>query len=1345
MEFLKDPNRTPNPLKNANLLSQFFFWYMNKTFSLGSSRPLEKGDVHDITDKESSELLSEELERNWLVEKTAKKNPSLFFCLLKMRGCILLLCGFMLFITELLKICQTVFLQQLIQNFSDSDFGKDNSAYFWAVSLSACLIACWALLHHSFHVVEKTGTRLKIACIGVIYKKVLRLSNHSLARITSGHIVTLISSDVHKVQEGFNFLCYLWISPILLAIGVVILWREIGPSCLAGIGVLIITIPIQIWFGKFFAYMRSKTVAKTDQRVNIMNEVITSMQVTKMYTWEDSFAEMVNKVRCDESNRILKTAMARSLNNTMFSVSPYLVSLATFSLFYVYGSGITLAKVFLVLNIFFTIRLSVVLFFPMEILMLTESYVSCKRIQAFLLENEQAQIKSSTAGQTYPEAPLKTEALMHFENVTAAWNNDLEDVICDLSFKADLKNCLVMIVGTVGTGKSSILMAAMNELYVKKGNIIKNGSLGYAAQQAWIFSGTLRSNVLFGQEFDKKRYEKTITACALKQDLESFAKGDLTLVGERGVSLSGGQKARISLARAVYSNADIYLLDDPLSAVDAKVGKYIFEKCIRGLLRNKVVILATHQIQYLQHATNIVCLKEDSSTVASSVHELSEKGVNLVSILDSESQEKRQNHDAAIEAEDEHMGGQNDTLSGITLDIGEKNKRLHGSIQSLNSFHSNYEKEEETEEEENRNRGAIPAKLYLEYFIQGVGWISTLALLLSLVASQVMLTFTDYYLAEWASGEEQRNGNVTITAKFYVNSDPDINVYVLASLVVACFLINFFRTTYFYATLVKCSRELHNLMFKAVLKAPIYFFDTNPVGQILNRFSRDVYFMDDELPWTFFDFASLSLLTLAIIILNCVSVPYLTVLVIPLMIIFFYARRYYMKSSRELRRLEAVSRSPLYTHISATLAGITTVRSFDIQEKILHEFYACQDYQTGAWFMFLSGSRWFSQRLDLLTVVFSICSTFAPIVAAPYIDIDAGLAAVSLSYILMLCGMFQWCVRQSAEVDNLMTSVERVFEYTKLEPEPDNGASKDLRETWPEYGLISGEGASFAYHSSLPYVLKNLYFCIQPMEKVGIVGRTGAGKSSFLSMLFRMGNITGTVQIDGYPISGLKLKDLRKSISIIPQDPVMFSGSLRKNLDPFNEYTDADVWEAIEEVQLKDSVMELPGRLQSEITEAGSNLSVGERQLLCLARALLKKNKIIVIDEATANVDMETDALIQQTIREKFKECTVLTVAHRLNTVMDSDRVMVMEDGSVIEFDEPYQLLQDSTGSFRKLVDQAGSHEAKRLETLAKKANQLRCRSESRQHNDTYPRSYTERENEQQTQNWEISFSERSA
>ncbi|XP_057310595.1 ATP-binding cassette sub-family C member 4-like [Hydractinia symbiolongicarpus] len=1286
-----------------------------------------------------------------------------------MKGCTLLLCGFSQLLVELLRISQTIFLQKLVQNFSDPDFGKDNSAYYWAAALSACLVLGWALLHQTFLVLEKTGTRLKTACIGMIYKKVLRLSNHSLSKVTSGHIVTLISSDVHKVQEGFKFSNYLWISPIQLMVAVVILWREIGPYCLAGIGVLVITIPIQIWFGKFFAHMRclskrpkwfliyfcqcykfllrSKTVAKTDQRVNIMNEVITSMQVTKMYTWEDSFAQMVNEVRKDESNRIMKTALARSINNTMFSVSPYLVSFATFALIYKYGDGITLSIVFLVLPLFFAIRLGVVLFFPLSIQMLTEAYVSCKRIQAFLLEDEQTQDKSLTTKQSYTILPSRNEPLLHFQNVTASWNNDLEDVIFDLSFKADSENSLVMVVGPVGSGKSSVLTAAMNEINIKKGNVTRNGTIGYAAQQAWIFSGTIRSNILFGQAFDKERYERTITACALTQDIKSFAKGDLTLVGERGVSLSGGQKARVSLARAVYANADIYLLDDPLSAVDTKVGKYIFEKCINGLLRKKIVVLATHQIQYLKYATDIVCLKKDSTTITGSLQELSKNGVNLISILHEESHEKEWEHDSAIETEDHieymHVDRNEIGLSKVITDIGQTNKGLHGSLESLNSFDvdsGKNEEVEEDEEEESRKRGSISAKLYLQYFLKGVGWLATLALVLSLIAGQVMLTLTDYYLAEWANGEEQRNKNVTITAKFYVESDPHINVYIFASLVAVSFLMNFFRTTYLYAILVRCSRQLHNLMFKAVLKAPMYFFNTNPVGQILNRFSRDVYFMDDELPWTFFDLAYLSLLTLAIIILNCISVPYLTVLVIPLMIIFFYARRYYMKSSRELRRLEAVSRSPLYTHISATLAGITTIRSFDIQDKVVQEFYTCQDYQTGAGFMFLSGSRWFSQRLDLLTVLFSICSIFAPIIAASYIDIDTGLVAVSLSYILLLCGVFQWTVRQSAEVDNMMTSVERVFEYTKLEPEPDNGTNKGLRETWPEKGSITSEGASFSYHTSLPCVLKKMDFCIRPMEKIGIVGRTGAGKSSLLSMLFCMGHLSGTVRIDGYPISDLKLKDLRKTISIIPQDPVMFSGSLRRNLDPFNEYADADIWQAIAEVQLKEHVMELPGKLESEITEAGSNLSVGERQLLCLARALLKKNKILVVDEATANVDMETDALIQQTIRKKFKECTVLTVAHRLNTVMDSDRVMVMEDGSVLEFDEPYQLLQNSTGSFRKLVDQAGINEANRLETLAKEANQLRYRSESRRHDDSYLGSLIEREFEQRAQNWEISL-----
>jgi len=916
-------------------------------------------------------------------------------------------------------------------------------------------------------------------------------------------------------------------------------------------------------------------------------------------------------------------------------------------------------------------------------------------------------------------SPKKTStshaSMVKFTDVCADWDNiSHHPLLNTLSFTVNSKKPLLIIVGPVGSGKTSILMTVMKELKLLSGDITTSGTTAYVSQEAWIFSGSVKQNILFGQPYDKDTYQQVIAACCLTMDLQSFEKGDKTLVGERGVSLSGGQKARISLARAVYQNADIYLLDDPLSAVDAKTGKHLFEHCIRGLLEKKLVLLVTHQIQYLEHANDIICLQENGHTMRGSLHDLSRHGVDIVNILRQESHEKQWDQDSAIDTSD-NLDTTNQSLAKFSISFSKDlHKARTNSEMSCTSLDNLVR--ETAEEDEYIEQGAIPLKSYVKYFTQGVGWIMFSLLITSQFVAQVTLTFTDYWMGRWAEAETQRTSNLTITSNMYFLTNPDYNIYIFAALVTLAAFFSFFRAMYFFYVLVKCSRQLHNTMFKAVLNAPLYFFDTNPVGQILNRFSRDIYSMDDELPWSFFDFVQFGLLSLAIIIINCISVPYLAVLVLPLLIIFVLARQSYMRTSRQLKRLEAVSRSPLYTHISSTLAGMTTIRSFDLQKKILTEFYACIDYQTEAWITFLTASRWFGQRLDLVAVFFSICAIYAPVLIATYsADVNTSLIGVSLTYALQLCGLFQWCIRQSAEVDNMMTSVERVFEYSEIESEPDNGDNKDLRKTWPEYGLITAEACSFSYHESLPYVLKKLSFCIKPREKVGIVGRTGAGKSSLISMMLRLGNMTGTIRIDGYDISMLTLKELRRNVSVIPQDPVLFSGTLRKNLDPFNEYKDGDIWEALEEVQMKDTVMDFTSKLNNEITESGSNLSVGERQLLCLARALLRQNKILMIDEATANVDTETDVLIQRTLREKFKDCTVLTIAHRLNTIMDSDRVMVIESGRIVEFDEPIELLQNASGYFRKLVDQAGRNEANRLKSLAEEAKQLRKLSDMQQ------------------------------
>jgi len=440
--------------------------------------------------------------------------------------------------------------------------------------------------------------------------------------------------------------------------------------------------------------------------------------------------------------------------------------------------------------------------------------------------------------------------------------------------------------------------------------------------------------------------------------------------------------------------------------------------------------------------------------------------------------------------------------------------------------------------------------------------------------------------------------------------------------------------------------------------------------------------------------------------LNVAAMPYLLAAAIPIIALFLFIRHYYLKTSREIKRLEAMNRNPLYSHISATIQGLTTIRAYSAEDRFRHMYHVYQDDHTATWFLFQAGSRWLGSRLDFMCAMFIVVVAITPLLMAEGgISVSAGVVGLALTYAKVLTGGFQWCVRQSAEVESLMTSVERVQEYTRLDQETQpNDQTVDVPKDWPKYGIITAEGLYYAHHNTLPYVLRKMNFCIRAQEKVGVVGRTGAGKSSMIAALFRLAEPEGNVRIDAIPITAISLNDLRSNMSIIPQDPVLFSGSIRRNLDPFNQYDDSGLWNALQEVQLKETVSELPDGLDTKLTEGGSNFSVGQRQLVCLARAILKHDKILIIDEATANVDHSTDALIQETIRTKFKCCTVLTIAHRLNTIMDSDRVMVLDEGKLVEFEEPYLLLQNKDSLFSNMVEHTSQHLRTNLYETARQA-----------------------------------------
>ncbi|XP_053085621.1 multidrug resistance-associated protein 4 isoform X4 [Pangasianodon hypophthalmus] len=1100
---------------------------------------------------------------------------------------------------------------------------------------------------------------------------------------------------IFTLIEVTIFLHFLWVVPLQAAAVVGLLWQEIGPSCLAGMAVLIFLLPLQSLFGKLFSKFRNKTAVLTDSRIRTMNEVVSGIRIIKMYAWEKPFAALINDIRKKEISKIMSSSYLRGLNMASFFAASKIIEFVTFTVYVLVGNTITASRVFMAVSLYTSVRLTVTLFFPAAIEKVSEASISIRRIKKFLLLDEL--VKHNVA---VPQEEKK-EVSVEIQDLICYWEKS-QDVptLQNISFRVKMGQ-LLAVVGPVGSGKSSLLSAILGELPQDKGIVKVTGNLTYASQQPWVYPGTIRSNILFGKELQPQRYEKVLKACALKKDMELLPEGDLTVIGDRGATLSGGQKARVNLARAVYQDADIYLLDDPLSAVDAEVGRHLFDHCICGILKKKPRILVTHQLQYLREADHILVLKEGHIVVQGTYTELLHSGVDFTSLLKKDEEEEQT---GTIESSRSRTLSQNSVRSGTSSVVSDKDEVHQLPAESV-----------PTMSDESRSEGNIGVRMYLKYLTAGVNALVLLILVLLNLLAQTSYILQDWWLAYWATEQEKLhvlNQNLTFSNNISLNQNVtqqlsnEFYLGIYSGLTVATLLFGFTRSLMMFNALVCSAQTLHNRMFNCIIRTPVRFFDINPIGRILNRFSKDIGHIDSMLPWTFVDFIQVFLQIVGVIAVATSVIPWILIPVLPLLIVFLFLRRYFLQTSRDIKRLEATTRSPVFSHLSSTLQGLSTIRAFKAEERFQQTFDSHQDLHSEACFLFLTTSRWFAVRLDGMCSVFVTITAFGCLLLRN--SLEAGTVGLALSYAVTLMGMFQWGVRQSAEVENLMTSVERVVEYTELENEAAWETRKPPPE-WPSQGLITFDQVNFSYSSNGPLVLKNLTAMFRPKEKVGIVGRTGAGKSSLISALFRLAEPQGKIYVDGVLISDIGLHDLRQKISIIPQDPVLFTGTMRKNLDPFKKYSDEDLWNALEEVQLKSVVEELPGKLETILAESGSNFSVGQRQLVCLARAILRKNRILIIDEATANVDPRTDDLIQKTIREKFQECTVLTIAHRLNTIIDSDRILVLDGGRIHEYDEPHVLLQNKDGIFYKMVQQTGKAEAASLIQLAKQAY-MNCR-----------------------------------
>ncbi|KAJ8929222.1 hypothetical protein NQ314_018101 [Rhamnusium bicolor] len=914
-----------------------------------------------------------------------------------------------------------------------------------------------------------------------------------------------------------------------------------------------------------------------------------------MYTWEEPFAKLVELSRKNEMKQIRATSTIRAIMITCISVlhrSAVYLCILTYVLT---GNTLNATYAFTVASFYGILRQAVTMYLPRAVTQFAETRTSVQRIETFLLyeeklngaNNEEKGLISNKliANGVQPYSDEEKEIGIHLKNVSFTWTGTLpENTLKKINFDVT-SNQLVAVVGKVGGGKSTLLNTILKEITPQEGSVDVEGTTSYASQESWLFGGSIKQNIIFGQEVDLEKYDKVVKACALETDIRLFPHGDETLIGDRGVTLSGGQRARINLARAVYKDADIYLLDDPLAAVDTQVGNHLFEECICRYLRGKCVVLITNQLQYLKNVPTIYLMLNGKIQAVGSYQELKESDTDFTALL--------------VDNKSDECKNVNVSLTEIKEKTVTENKRVDKPVQ---------EREKKVWEQYLR-------KVNLEQ------WRSE-----NDIGENSSVKNTSYDTLTHGT-DVSYSSNVSYNESFQYILDPilteDASLLIYSILVISSIVLALSRSISFFKYCMTASTRLHNLMFNKIVLAPIRFFNTNPSGRILNRFSKDIGTIDETLPLTVAD--TLQVYCFNTFIHFCSNwiflYPWILIPTVIIVTIFYCLRLVFLATSRDIKRIEAI-------------------------------------------------------------------------------DIFGGNIGFALTEAVGLTGMFQWGIRQWSEMENQMTSVERIQEYIDLNPESDE-KTRAPPASWPEEGNLKFDTLCLRYSQNDPWVLNNLTIEIKSKEKIGIVGRTGAGKSSLIVALFRLTDIDGNIFIDNINIKGIPLSILRSKISIIPQEPMLFSGTLRKNLDPTECYNDHVLWDALESVELKKIVNELPCGLEYNISEGGINFSVGQRQLICLARAVIRNNKILVLDEATANVDPHTDGLIQATIRKKFADCTVLTIAHRLHTIMDSDKVLVMDAGKVVEFDHPHILLLNTNGAFHELVQQTGAAMAENLTAKA--------------------------------------------
>ncbi|WCJ26435.1 ABC transporter C family member 10 [Euphorbia peplus] len=1254
-ELNLDENVTP--FSTAGVFSKMAFWWLNPLMKKGKDKILEDEDIPKLRQEDRAKVCylayMEEVRKQ--KHKVSSDSISMLPVIISLHWKQILISGFFALIKVLTVSSGPLFLKALIEVAQEEGI-LDYEGYALAVGLFVAKVLESLSERQWYFRTRLVGVQVRSMLSAAIYQKQLHLSNVAKAAHSPGEIVNYVASDAYRIGEFPYWFHQIWTTSIQLCLSLAIIYYTVGLATIAAFIAIVLTVLGSSPLIKTQLKYQRNLMEKQDERLKAIAEALANMKVLKLYAWQTHFKNLTTGLREAELYCISKLLLQKAYNLVLFWSCPVLIPAVTFWACYFLNISLSASSVFTFLA---TLRIAQepVRFIPEVLGIFIEAKVSLDRIQSFL---EEPELKERNVLQNCSSEELKEFIFIRSSEIF--WD-------ADPSTKPTLRNInlviqegnKVAVCGEVGSGKSTLLASVLGEVPKINGIAHVHGRIAYVPQVAWIQTGTIQENILFGSELDQVRYHEVVERCSLVKDLEMLPYGDLTQIGEKGVNLSGGQKQRIQLARALYQDADVYLLDDPFSAVDAHTATFLFNEYVIGALSEKTVLLVTHQVDFLPAFSSILLMSGGEIIREASYDELMASSQEFQDLVNA-----HKNTAGYSERKTDHAYGK------IT-------EAYKGEIQTT------YIQEQLGEpmmdqliKEEEREAGNTGFKPYLQYLRHGKGFLHFSLGTIFHVLFLIGLLIQNYWLAA-----NIQNFDVSRVLLF--------TVYTGTGLIVALFLL--LRSLCIVLLGFGASRSIFSSLSCSLFYAPMSFYDSTPLGRILSRVSSDLSIIDTEVAYRMLIASGSTISSYSnFLVLAFLTWPVLFVIV-PMLYISSRLQAYYYASTKELMRINGTNKSSAASQLAESITGAMVIRAFRQEDQFFLKNLDLIDRNASSYFHSFSANEWLIERLEILCAIV-LSSTALAMTSLKLGASASGFIGMELSYGLSLNLFLVGSIQNQCMLSNLIVSVERVEQYMTIPseaPEVIEGNRPD--PNWPAVGKVEICNLKVRYRSTAPLVLHGISCTIEGGQKVGIVGRTGSGKTTLISALFRLVEpAEGKIVIDGIDISTIGLHDLRSHLAIIPQDPTLFVGSVRYNLDPLSEYTDQAIWQVVEKCHLRAAVQGKEDGLNSPVNQDGSNWSMGQRQLFCLGRALLKRSKILVLDEATASVDNWTDSVIQKTIRTEFAGCTIITVAHRIPTVMDCNMVLAISDGKLAEYDEPLKLMSKDGSIFAQLVKEYWSH-----------------------------------------------------